>query len=160
MYTRTTIRGGRRKLGGWWADTLSQFSNVSPYAPMPQYVSTPSGTKPTIGPLASPPETPGDLSNTAFAWDWLTGSLPADMTQQGQAQIQNVADRAKFYYGPGSAAALAAQAEADRQKAQVSGDVSTAFNPPTLSTDPSAPAGIPWWVWAVGAGLVVVAVTK
>jgi hypothetical protein len=70
------------------------------------------------------------------------------MIAQEQSQIQNVADRAKFYYGADSNTAQVAQSFADQQKALAPGDVATI----TANQLSVGPFSLPWWLWAVAGG--------
>ena len=93
-------------------------------------------------------------------WDELWGDVSCmrpSAISAGQAQIQAVADNAAKYYGAGSPAAIATQKAADAQKAMVPSDVGAIISSYQL---PVLPFSIPWWVWALGAGVGVLWLVK
>ena len=108
-----------------------------------------------------PPPATGDISTGSLLWNWVTsgagvayGCYPWDiacankvaMQHAASEQIQGVADKAAYYY-PGTDAARIAQQVAAEQEAQTSGDVNAVVD--TLPQP--GPAGIPLWVWVLGA---------
>lgn len=123
------------------------------------------------------PAGPPSAGNTDASWCWLNylfgkSSYDACVTAANQAQIQQVANNAAFYY-PNSPAAQVAQTVATQQEAQVPGDVQTidaSYNLPSSPFLPSFPPGStpgspstwPIWVWvALGfGGLVLVKALK
>jgi len=112
-----------------------------------------------------------DLTNFDLAWNWVKGGFnigtPCStfdiacanrqaMIKQGQAQVLDVCAAAKANYGADSAVAKAACDTATYQASQIPFDVDAILK----SIKPVGPVSIPWWVWALGAGLGVLILVK
>lgn len=124
-----------------------------------------SGASSSWGPDIPPPVASGEISTGSLLWNWVSsgagiayGCYPWDitcanklaMTKAAQSQIQSVANNAAYYY-PDTPAAQVAQDMATQQQAQSSSDV----NAVVASVPSPGPMNIPWWLWAVGAFVVV-----
>lgn len=155
MYIVATKRRVRRGLGDDLPATsllpsqvFAQMKAGAPPAPVDNSISTP-------GLLWNWLSNGFGVSGGCYPWDIACANRQA-MINANTAQIQNVADRASYFYGQNSAPAIATQAVADYQKSQVPLDVNAILN----STAPAGPAGIPLWLWVIGGGIVLYGIAK
>lgn len=148
ILTRTRRRG---LFGlGQYDSAYSGYSNADP--------SLTNNPSPSLVPSDSIFSLPGGISYQNLASGTLSPSQVALLQSQGAAQVQQVYDNTVLNYGADSPAAQAVAAVLPTQIQGVYSDIA-ALNP--QSTDPLLNAtGIPWYIWALGAGVAIWALSK
>ena len=106
-----------------------------------------------------PPETTNPVTPSGCStWDMLWGNLTGDYSgcvQANEAMIASVAANAQAAGYP-APVIQAIQGTAAAQEALVPGDVAVAV----ASNAPVGPVNIPWYLWAIGGGVILLLVLK